>query len=71
MLPYVRNELAVAGAHEIARVAEQLHFLARILARHEEQQLMRDWVEQQSDEQKSMRETLEKLAVALKERERG
>jgi hypothetical protein len=38
--------------------------------RHE-QQLMRDWVEQQSDEQKAMRETLEKIARALKERERS
>jgi len=35
-----------------------------------EQQLMRDWVEQQSDEQKEMRATLEKLASALMAKER-
>lgn len=35
-----------------------------------EQQMMRDWVEQQSDEQKAMRATLDKLAAALKNRER-
>ncbi len=31
-----------------------------------EQQIMRDWVEAQSDEQKAMRTTLEKIADALK-----
>ena len=31
-----------------------------------EQQMMRDWVEAQSDEQKAMRDTLEKIADALK-----
>ncbi|TIR24079.1 MAG: flagellar motor protein MotA, partial [Mesorhizobium sp.] len=31
-----------------------------------EQQIMRDWVEAQSDEQKAMRNTLEKIADALK-----
>jgi hypothetical protein len=36
-----------------------------------EQQIMRDWVEAQSDEQKAMRATLEKLAEALKQRERS
>ncbi len=30
-----------------------------------EQQIMRDWVEAQSDEQRAMRETLEKIAAAL------
>lgn len=35
-----------------------------------EQQLMRDWVEAQADEQKAMRATLDKLAEALKQRER-
>ncbi len=34
-----------------------------------EQQMMRDWVEAQSDEQKAMRATLEKIAGALKSRE--
>ena len=35
-----------------------------------EQQIMRDWVEAQSEEQKAMRKTLEKIAEALKTRER-
>ncbi|WP_315924620.1 MotA/TolQ/ExbB proton channel family protein [Mesorhizobium sp. SP-1A] len=34
-----------------------------------EQQIMRDWVEAQSDEQRAMRDTLEKIADALKKRE--
>jgi hypothetical protein len=34
-----------------------------------EQQMMRDWVEAQSDEQKRVRQTLEKLAEALRKRE--
>jgi hypothetical protein len=34
-----------------------------------EQQIMRDWVEAQSEEQKAMRHTLEKIADALKKRE--
>lgn len=34
-----------------------------------EQQIMRDWVEAQSDEQKAMRATLDKIAQALKSRE--
>lgn len=34
-----------------------------------EQQIMRDWVEAQSDEQKAMRATLDKIAEALKNRE--
>jgi hypothetical protein len=36
-----------------------------------EQQMMRDWVEAQSDEQKRVRQTLEKLAEAIKKREIG
>nr|MBA3447465.1 MotA/TolQ/ExbB proton channel family protein [Pseudaminobacter sp.] len=36
-----------------------------------EQQIMRDWVEAQSEEQKAMRTTLEKIADALKKREPG
>jgi hypothetical protein len=35
-----------------------------------EQQLMRDWVEAQSEEQRAMRSTLEKIAVALERSER-
>jgi hypothetical protein len=34
-----------------------------------EQQIMRDWVEAQSEEQRAMRQTLEKLADTLKKRE--
>jgi hypothetical protein len=34
-----------------------------------EQQIMRDWVEAQSDEQKAMRDTLEKIADALKKQQ--
>jgi hypothetical protein len=34
-----------------------------------EQQIMRDWVEAQSDEQKAMRATLEKIADALKKQQ--
>jgi hypothetical protein len=33
--------------------------------------MMRDWVEAQSDEQRAMRSTLEKIANALKSRERS
>jgi len=36
-----------------------------------EQQIMRDWVEAQSEEQKAMRRTLERLAETLKNRERS
>jgi hypothetical protein len=35
-----------------------------------EQQLMRDWVEAQSEEQRAMRSTLEKIATALERSER-
>jgi hypothetical protein len=34
-----------------------------------EQQLMRDWVEAQSEEQKALRRTLDRIAEALKQRE--
>ncbi|WP_274627454.1 MotA/TolQ/ExbB proton channel family protein [Arvimicrobium flavum] len=36
-----------------------------------EQQLMRDWVEAQAEEQKAMRSTLDRLTEALKQRERS
>jgi hypothetical protein len=36
-----------------------------------EQQLMRDWVEAQSEEQKAMRRTLDKIADALKKQDRA
>jgi putative protein kinase ArgK-like GTPase of G3E family len=56
-------------ATAMANLAEGISGLVKNM--RQEQQLMRDWVEQQSDEQKAMRETLEKIAVALKERERS
>ena len=34
-----------------------------------EQQIMRDWVEAQSEEQRAMRDTLDRIADALKQRE--
>ncbi|TAN17739.1 MAG: DUF3243 family protein, partial [Rhizobiaceae bacterium] len=34
-----------------------------------EQQIMRDWVEAQSDEQKELRATLDRIAESLKKRE--
>jgi hypothetical protein len=34
-----------------------------------EQQIMRDWVEAQSDEQKELRATLDRIAESLKSRE--
>ncbi len=36
-----------------------------------EQQIMRDWVEAQSQEQKALRTTLDRIAEALKQRERN
>lgn len=35
----------------------------------QEQQMMRDWVEAQAEDQKALRETLDKIAAALKKRE--
>ncbi len=36
-----------------------------------EQQLMRDWVEAQANEQKAMRVTLDKLTDAIRKQEKG
>ncbi|MBX3597951.1 MAG: MotA/TolQ/ExbB proton channel family protein [Rhizobiaceae bacterium] len=56
-------------ATAMANLAEGISGLVKNM--RQEQQLMRDWVEQQSEEQKAMRETLERIAVALRERERN
>lgn len=56
-------------ATAMANLAEGISGLVKNM--RQEQQLMRDWVEQQSDEQKAMRETLDRIAVALKDRERN
>ncbi|OQM75103.1 MotA/TolQ/ExbB proton channel family protein [Manganibacter manganicus] len=55
----------VAGA--MANLADGISGLVKNM--RSEQQIMRDWVEAQSDEQKALRQTLEKIADALKKRE--
>lgn len=55
-------------ATAMANLADGISALVKNM--RNEQQLMRDWVESQSDEQKAMRDTLEKIASALRERER-
>lgn len=55
-------------ATAMANLADGISALVKNM--RNEQQLMRSWVESQSDEQKAMRETLEKIASALKQRER-
>lgn len=65
-----------AGASPNPRVAASMAALADGIAglvknmRHE-QQMMRDWVESQAEDQKALRETLEKIATALKREERS
>jgi MotA/TolQ/ExbB proton channel family len=54
-------------ANAMANLADGISGLVKNM--RSEQQLMRDWVEAQSDEQKAMRTTLEKLANALKSKE--
>ena len=56
-------------ASAMANLADGISGLVKNM--RSEQQMMRDWVEAQSDEQKEMRATLEKLADALKSREPG
>jgi hypothetical protein len=55
-------------AAAMANLAEGISGLVKNM--RTEQQILRDWVEQQSDEQKEMRATLDKLANALKSKER-
>ncbi len=54
-------------ANAMANLADGISGLVKNM--RSEQQMMRDWVEAQSDEQKAMRNTLEKIAHALKSRE--
>ncbi len=54
-------------ANAMANLADGISGLVKNM--RSEQQMMRDWVEAQSDEQKAMRATLEKIAGALKNRE--
>ncbi len=51
-------------ASAMANLADGISGLVKNM--RSEQQIMRDWVEAQSDEQKAMRDTLEKIADALK-----
>ena len=51
----------------MANLAEGISGLVKNM--RQEQQMMRDWVEAQANEQKAMRATLEKLSVALKKRD--
>jgi len=51
-------------ASAMANLADGISGLVKNM--RSEQQIMRDWVEAQSDEQKAMRHTLEKIADALK-----
>src|SRR5690606_14065893 len=50
----------------LANLAEGISELVRNM--RNEQQLMRDWVEAQSEEQRASREILEKIALSLEER---
>ena len=54
-------------ATSMASLAEGISGLVKNM--RNEQQIMRDWVEAQSEEQRAMRETLERLADTLKKRE--
>ncbi len=56
-------------AQAMANLADGISGLVKNM--RNEQQIMRDWVEAQSDDQKAMRQTLEKIADALKKREPG
>ncbi|MCR4267248.1 MotA/TolQ/ExbB proton channel family protein [Nitratireductor sp. ZSWI3] len=54
-------------AASMANLAEGISGLVKNM--RQEQQMMRDWVEAQAEEQKAMRSTLEKLASSLRKRE--
>jgi hypothetical protein len=56
-------------ATAMANLADGISGLVRNM--RSEQQMMRDWVEAQSEEQKKMRVTLDRIAEALKERPGG
>jgi hypothetical protein len=68
----VRNIQEAGGSNQrvataMANLADGISGLVKNM--RNEQQLMRDWVEAQSEEQKAMRRTLDKLAEALKKSE--
>ena len=54
-------------ASAMANLADGISGLVKNM--RSEQQIMRDWVEAQSDEQKAMRDTLEKIADALRKQQ--
>ncbi|QPC85801.1 flagellar motor protein MotA [Mesorhizobium sp. NBSH29] len=54
-------------ANSMANLADGISGLVKNM--RSEQQMMRDWVEAQSEEQKAMRVTLEKIATALKSKD--
>lgn len=54
-------------AAAMASLAEGIAGLVKNM--RQEQQMMRDWVEAQANDQKELRETLEKIATSLKKRE--
>jgi hypothetical protein len=60
------NQRATAA---MANLAEGIQGLVRNM--RSEQQMMRDWVETQSEEQKDMRRTLERLAAAIEKNDRS
>ncbi|MFZ2099637.1 MAG: flagellar motor protein MotA [Oricola sp.] len=53
----------------MANLAEGIQGLVRNM--RSEQQMMRDWVESQSEEQKAMRKTLDRLAAAIEKNDRS
>jgi len=68
----LRNIQETGGSNQrvataMANLADGISGLVKNM--RSEQQLMRDWVEAQSEEQKAMRRTLDKLADALKKQE--
>src|SRR5690606_15455801 len=54
-------------AAAMASLAEGISGLVKNM--RQEQQMMRDWVEAQAEDQKALRETLEKIADSLRQRE--
>ena len=56
-----------AATSAMANLADGISGLVKNM--RSEQQIMRDWVEAQSEEQKAMRRTLDRLADQLKNRE--
>ena len=53
----------------MANLAEGIQGLVRNM--RSEQQMMRDWVESQAEEQKAMRKTLDKLTASIEKNDRS